>query len=79
MNDTERVEQARAEREARDATVHRTSRGPVSEAVQAALSTYLAAEQYHERDPDRRGEPAAETGTDDASDEQRVGPADDVR
>lgn len=54
MSDSERAENARAEREARDASAQRTSRGPVARAVTAALARYLAAEQYHGRDPQSR-------------------------
>ena len=49
MRDGERAEQAGAEREARDASVHRTSRGPVARAVEAALTKYLAVERYREQ------------------------------
>ena len=50
MSDSERVEKLGAEREARDASVHRTSRGPVARAVQAALTRYLSAESYRDRE-----------------------------
>jgi acetyl-CoA synthetase len=51
MSHDPRIEQARTEREAREAAAHRGSRGPVGDAVQAAMARYLAGEQYHNRDP----------------------------
>ena len=48
MSDRERMEQVSAEREARTSSARRTSRGPVARAVEAALTQYLVAEQYHE-------------------------------
>lgn len=56
MSDTTPGEDARAGHEAVDATVHRTSRGPVARAVQAAMARYLGAEQYRQR-PSRAGRP----------------------
>ena len=49
MSDSERAESARAETEARDSSVRRTSRGPVAHAVEAAMTQYLAAEEFRER------------------------------
>jgi len=57
MSDRERAENARAEREARDASVQRTSRGPVARAIAAALTKYLAAERYRGRDPQPGDQP----------------------
>jgi hypothetical protein len=48
MTDNQRIENARAEHEAVGATVARTSRGPVSQAVQSAMKRYLAAEHYRQ-------------------------------
>lgn len=53
----DRIESARAESEARDAVTHRTSRGPVSREVDAAMARYLAAEAYHGHEAE---EPEAE-------------------
>lgn len=50
MSDRERIEKAAAERGARAAFVNRTSRGPTSRAIQAALAKYLAAEAYREEE-----------------------------
>lgn len=44
MTDFSRAESARAEHEAREAVVHRPSRGPVSEAIKVALARYLTTE-----------------------------------
>ena len=53
MSDFERIERASTEREAREASARRTSRGPVSREVEAAMARYLAAEQYQERHQER--------------------------
>lgn len=62
MSDRQRAENAGAEREARDASVHRTSRGPVARAVQAALAKYLAAERYHDLEQPGVTPPRAKDG-----------------
>lgn len=72
MNDLGRMEQASVEREARSASVRRTSRGPLAKAVEAAVSQYLAAEELHDapRAAESRGaaeetpEPRSEGPTD---------------
>lgn len=48
MVDRTRIEQAQAEREARDSVVHRGA-GPGSADPYQALTRYLAAEGHHER------------------------------
>ena len=50
MTDNERIENARAQREAEEAMATRSTRGPVARALQAAMARYLAAEQYRERE-----------------------------
>jgi hypothetical protein len=45
-----RAEQARTEREAQDALPHRVDRGSKSEAIRAAMATYLAGEHYRSQD-----------------------------
>jgi hypothetical protein len=52
MSNFERIERAGTEGEARDASARRTSRGPVSREVEAAMARYLEAEQYHARHED---------------------------
>lgn len=49
MSDLERIERASTEREARDESARRTSHGPVSREVEAAMVQYLSTEQYQER------------------------------
>lgn len=56
MTENPSVHQARIQREASDAVTHRTSRGPVAGAVEAALESYLAGESYAAHDAE-----AAET------------------
>ena len=62
MTDSQRIEKARAQHEAVDATVARTSRGPVARAIQAAMFRYLAAEHYREMEADRTADKAGHTG-----------------
>ena len=52
MTENRQIENTRAQREAADATASRTSRGPVSRAVDAAMARYLAAEQYRQVEPE---------------------------
>ena len=49
MSDQERLEGARASREAVDHVAAHPPTGPATEAVDAALRRYLAAEQYHQQ------------------------------
>ena len=65
MSDSEGIENARAEREARDASVQRTSRGPVARAIQVALGRYLASEQYHDRREPQPGPSGENPGAND--------------
>ena len=53
MPTNESIENARTQREARDAAAHRTARGPVARAIEVAMTTYLAAEAEHELAKDR--------------------------
>ena len=48
MTTNEPMENARVQGEAREAAVHRTSRGPAARAIEDAMKTYLAAEAEHE-------------------------------
>lgn len=69
MSDIERAESARAATEARDASARRTSRGPVSRAVDAAMTQYLAAQEFQERTRAPERPKAADESAPDGGDE----------